>query len=76
MLAALPFLVDPDEPPHSYAPVQGYPNNSWNPGIPATFEVLETIIDELAGIFPSRYFHIGGDEVAKNAWLARHRRGS
>ena len=70
VLAALPFLVDPDEPPHSYAPVQGYPNNSWNPGIPATFEVLETIIDELAGIFPSRYFHIGGDEVAKNAWLA------
>lgn len=69
VVAALPFLVDPDEVPNSYFPVQGYPNNSWNPGIPETFTVLETIIDELCAIFPSRHFHIGGDEVAKNAWL-------
>ncbi|HQU70008.1 MAG TPA: family 20 glycosylhydrolase [Albidovulum sp.] len=69
VVAALPFLVDPDETPDSYQPVQGYPNNSWNPGIPETFVVLEQIIDELCRIFPSRYFHIGGDEVAKNAWL-------
>ncbi|MGV8949813.1 MAG: beta-N-acetylhexosaminidase [Cypionkella sp.] len=67
--SALPFLVDPDETPNSYYPVQGYPNNSWNPGIPETFVVLERIIDELCEIFPSRHFHIGGDEVAKNAWL-------
>lgn len=69
VVAALPFLVDPDETPDSYQPVQGYPNNSWNPGIPETFVVLEKIIDELSAIFPSRYFHIGGDEVARNAWL-------
>ena len=69
VMAALPFLVDPDETPDSYQPVQGYPNNSWNPGIPETFTVLEQVIDELLAIFPSRYFHIGGDEVAKNAWL-------
>ncbi|MEO8531694.1 MAG: family 20 glycosylhydrolase [Deltaproteobacteria bacterium] len=69
VLAALPFLVDPDETPNSYFPVQGYPNNSWNPGMPETFVVLEKIIDELCAIFPSRHFHIGGDEVAKNAWL-------
>lgn len=69
VLAALPFLVDPDEKPDSYHPVQGYPNNSWNPGMPETFTVLEQIIDELCAIFPSRHFHIGGDEVARNAWL-------
>ncbi len=69
VLAALPFLVDPDEPADSYAPVQGYPNNSWNPGVPETFTVLERIIDELCAIFPSRHFHIGGDEVARNAWM-------
>lgn len=69
VMAALPFLVDPDETPNSYYPVQGYPNNSWNPGVPETFEVLEAIIDELCEIFPSRHFHIGGDEVARNAWL-------
>ncbi|NPD16017.1 beta-N-acetylhexosaminidase [Xinfangfangia sp. D13-10-4-6] len=67
--AALPHLVDPDEPAESYHPVQGFPNNSWNPGVPETFTVLETIIDELCEIFPSRWFHIGGDEVARNAWL-------
>jgi hexosaminidase len=69
VLAALPFLVDPDETPDSYQPVQGYPNNSWNPEMPETFVVLEQIINELCDIFPSRHFHIGGDEVAKNAWL-------
>lgn len=69
VLAALPFLVDPDEKPDSYHPVQGYPNNSWNPGMPETFTVLDRIIEELSAIFPSRLFHIGGDEVAKNAWL-------
>lgn len=69
VMAALPFLVDPDETPDSYYPVQGYPNNSWNPGVPETFTVLEAIIDELCEIFPSKHFHIGGDEVAKNAWL-------
>lgn len=69
VVAALPFLVDPDEKPDSYQPVQGYPNNSWNPGVPETFVVLETIIDELSSIFPSKHFHIGGDEVARNAWL-------
>lgn len=69
VVAALPFLVDPDEKPDSYHPVQGYPNNSWNPGVPETFVVLERIIDELSGIFPSKHFHIGGDEVARNAWL-------
>jgi len=69
VLAALPFLTDPNEPADSYQPIQGYPNNSWNPGIPDTFRVLDTIIGELAGIFPSRHFHIGGDEVAKSAWL-------
>jgi hexosaminidase len=69
VMAALPFLVDPDETPNSYYPVQGYPNNAWNPGVPETFTVLEQIIDELSQIFPSRHFHIGGDEVARNAWL-------
>ncbi|MBE2276000.1 MAG: beta-N-acetylhexosaminidase [Rhodobacteraceae bacterium] len=69
VVAALPFLVDPDETPDSYHPVQGYPNNSWNPGVPETFTVLEAVIDELCTIFPSRHFHIGGDEVAKNAWM-------
>jgi len=69
VLAALPFLVDPDEPANSYYPVQGYFNNAWNPAVPETFAVLDKIFDEIAEIFPSKYIHIGGDEVAHNAWL-------
>ncbi len=69
VLAALPFLVDPDEPANSYYPVQGYYNNALNPAVPETFTVLEKVFDELAEIFPSKYVHIGGDEVASDAWL-------
>lgn len=69
VLAALPQLVDPDEPANSYYPVQGYFNNALNPAVPETFTVLETVFDELSTIFPSKYIHIGGDEVANNAWL-------
>ncbi|WP_435168921.1 beta-N-acetylhexosaminidase [Falsirhodobacter sp. 1013] len=70
LLAARPELVDPDEPAESYHPVQGFPNNALNPAMPATWTVLEHILDELCALFPSPHFHIGGDEVAKGAWLA------
>lgn len=33
-----------------------------------TFRFLEGVIDEVAGLFPSEYIHIGGDECPKNAW--------
>ncbi|RJE78912.1 beta-N-acetylhexosaminidase [Paracoccus sp. JM45] len=69
VLAALPDLVDPDEPANSYYSVQGFFNNALNPAVPATFDMLATVFDEIIGIFPSRYLHIGGDEVSANAWL-------
>ncbi|KJF45381.1 family 20 glycosylhydrolase [Draconibacterium sediminis] len=33
-----------------------------------TFEFLEDIIDEVVALFPSEYFHIGGDECPKTRW--------
>lgn len=33
-----------------------------------TFSFLTDIIDEVADIFPCRYFHVGGDEVPKDEW--------
>ncbi len=44
-----------------------------NPGIysPAkagTFEFLENVLTEVFALFPSRYIHIGGDEVPKGPW--------
>lgn len=70
MLVSLPYLTDGQEAPDSYRSVQGYPNNALNPAIPETDQVLGEIFDELVTLFPSRYVHIGGDEVAGNAWLA------
>ncbi len=33
-----------------------------------TFKFLEDVIDEIAPLFPSEYFHIGGDECFKGFW--------
>lgn len=35
---------------------------------PATFEFLENVLAEVLELFPSRYVHIGGDEVVKDEW--------
>ena len=32
------------------------------------FEMLRDILQELAGLFPSKYIHIGGDEVSVRYW--------
>jgi hexosaminidase len=33
-----------------------------------TFVFLETVLDEVLELFPSKYIHIGGDEVPKRRW--------
>lgn len=38
------------------------------PGKEGTFEMLEKVLGELADLFPSEYFHIGGDECPKVRW--------
>ncbi len=38
------------------------------PGKDSTFDFLQNVIDELVDIFPSEYFHIGGDECPKVFW--------
>lgn len=35
-----------------------------------TYEFLDAFIGEMAGLFPDRYFHIGGDEVNGHEWQA------
>lgn len=68
LLAALPGLRDPDETPGLYRSVQGYADNALNPALPRTYEVLETILGEVADLFPSGVLHLGGDEVPQGAW--------
>lgn len=33
-----------------------------------TFQFLEDVLDEVMGLFPSKYIHIGGDEAPKARW--------
>lgn len=73
VLAAMPELADQTEQPDSYYSVQGFFNNALNPAMPAVYDMLEQVFDEITAIFPSRYVHIGGDEVAANAWLGSPR---
>ncbi|MFM2139716.1 MAG: hypothetical protein RJA57_2023 [Bacteroidota bacterium] len=37
-------------------------------GNESTFRFLEDVIDEVLALFPSTYFHIGGDECPKTHW--------
>jgi len=69
VLAAYPELRDPDEPEESYRSIQGYPNNALNPGLPATYKFIETVVEEVADLFPSKFIHVGGDEVDENSWM-------
>ncbi len=69
VLKALPHLIDPDEPQDSYRSIQGYPNNALNPGVAATQGFLDTVVGEVAALFPGPYIHVGADEVDKESWL-------
>jgi len=39
----------------------------------STFAFLEDVLTEVMALFPSRYIHVGGDEVQKGEWLASAR---
>ncbi len=67
LIDALPQLRDPGEN-GLYHSIQHFPNNCLNPAVEASYEVLETIFGEMLELFPSRYFHIGADEVPEDAW--------
>jgi hexosaminidase len=43
-------------------------SSNYCPGNDSTFAFLENILTEVMQIFPSKYIHIGGDEVDKTEW--------
>lgn len=63
-----------DMPGHATAACKSYPEISgggtgrwkdftYHPCKEETFEFLSNVLDEVAGLFPSPYIHVGGDEV-------------
>nr|WP_086939773.1 beta-N-acetylhexosaminidase [Thaumasiovibrio occultus] len=68
LLKALPELLIEAEDKSQYESIQQYTDNVLNPGLDATYRVLETILDEVCELFPSQRIHLGGDEVPKHVW--------
>ncbi len=50
-------------PEYSGGGSERYPDFTFNPGNEGTYLYLTNIIKEVAGLFPSKYIHTGGDEV-------------
>jgi len=66
VLAAYPELGN-DPGPYKVPGYWGVHNTIYNPGEP-TFKFLQDVLTEVMTIFPSKYIHIGGDEVPKDEW--------
>ncbi|WP_183558721.1 family 20 glycosylhydrolase [Mucilaginibacter sp. SP1R1] len=66
VLAAYPELGN-GTGPYKVPGYWGVHNTIYNPGEP-TFKFLEDVLTEVIAIFPSKYIHIGGDEVPKDEW--------
>ena len=76
------IIPEIDMPGHMMAAINSYPfltcngENKWGtlftkpicPCNETTFEFAENVFSEIMQIFPSKYIHIGGDEVDRSDW--------
>ncbi len=76
------IIPEIDMPGHMMAAINSYPfltcngENSWGelftkpicPCNETTFEFAQNVFTEIMQIFPSKYIHIGGDEVDRSDW--------
>ncbi len=53
--------------------VYGMPTAVLDPTRESTYKFINSLVEEMSGIFPDEYFHIGGDEVEGKAWLSNSR---
>ena len=76
------IIPEIDMPGHMMAAINAYPfltcngENKWGelftkpicPCNETTFDFAENVFNEIMDIFPSKYIHIGGDEVDRSDW--------
>lgn len=65
--AAIPGLRDPGDNGAEVS-IQGYPVNVINPAMPATWDLILPLADEVADMFPLGILHLGCDELPPDAW--------
>lgn len=61
-----PEIICPIEGRH--LSVQFESNNVWCVGREENYQMIDDIIGEMVSLFPSQLYHIGADEVNKDAW--------
>ncbi|MBO4850344.1 MAG: beta-N-acetylhexosaminidase [Prevotella sp.] len=54
--------------PYEVEPNWGVFDDILCAGKEKTFEFVEGVLEELVGLFPAEYFHIGGDEAPRTRW--------
>lgn len=68
-IMAYPDLA-PGKPIKTLPVVYGMTTAVLDPTRKSTYKFVDSLVDEMGRIFPDAYFHIGGDEVQGEAWLA------
>lgn len=68
-IMAYPQLA-PAAPITTLPVVYGMTTAVLDPTRKSTYKFINTLVEEMGRIFPDAYFHIGGDEVRGEAWLA------
>ena len=66
-IAAYPWLSCTPDEPKEVCTYWGVKEDVYCPA-PQTFAFLEDVFSEVLELFPSPYYHIGGDECPKTAW--------
>ncbi|KAE9627188.1 beta-N-acetylhexosaminidase [Parasedimentitalea maritima] len=69
VVGAYPELLDTEEELESYHSVQGFGNNALNPAMDLSYTFSEKVLGEVCDLFPFDVVHVGGDEVADDAWM-------
>jgi len=66
-IAAYPYLSCTPDEPKEVATRWGVKEDVYIPS-PGTVKFLEDVFSEVLELFPSEYYHFGGDECPKTAW--------
>lgn len=61
------LLVDPDDQ-SQYRSIQYYTDNILSPALEGTYTFIDTVLEEVAQLFPAPLVHIGADEVPEGVW--------
>ena len=62
-----PELQEPADT-SQYVSIQNYGQNTLNPAVCATYDFIDTVMGEVAELFPDPRIHIGADERPAGAW--------